>query len=90
MPCSPDSLLYHVVPGAFYSAGVRDGQWLETLLDGQELELQVVTDGYTREWRSRDEMDITVCPRTSLLLRVIYVICMVQQHSRYGSVITHR
>ncbi|XP_037093521.1 periostin-like [Pollicipes pollicipes] len=43
-----NSLLYHLVPGAFYSAGVRDGQWLETLLDGQELQLQVVTDGYTR------------------------------------------
>ncbi|XP_043217278.1 collagen alpha-3(V) chain-like [Amphibalanus amphitrite] len=43
-----NSLLYHMVPGTFYSAGLRDGQWLETLLDGQELELQVVTDGYTR------------------------------------------
>ena len=41
------------MPGTFYSAGLRDGQWLETLLDGQELELQVVTDGYTRECIAR-------------------------------------
>ncbi|KAK8388710.1 hypothetical protein O3P69_020600 [Scylla paramamosain] len=41
-------LMYHIVPGAHFSEGVRDGTWLTTLAQEQELLLRVTSDGYSR------------------------------------------
>ncbi|ROT82837.1 hypothetical protein C7M84_023988 [Penaeus vannamei] len=41
-------LMYHIVPGAYFSEGLRDGTWLPTLAEEQELQMRVTSDGYTR------------------------------------------
>ncbi|XP_037780284.1 uncharacterized protein LOC119576709 [Penaeus monodon] len=41
-------LMYHIVPGAYFSEGLRDGTWLPTLAQEQELQMRVTSDGYTR------------------------------------------
>ncbi|KAK3885964.1 hypothetical protein Pcinc_009858 [Petrolisthes cinctipes] len=41
-------LMYHIVPGAYFSEGLRDGMWLPTLAQEQELQLRVTSDGYSR------------------------------------------
>ncbi|XP_063858884.1 uncharacterized transmembrane protein DDB_G0289901-like [Scylla paramamosain] len=41
-------LMYHIVPGAHFSEGLRDGTWLTTLAQEQELLLRVTSDGYSR------------------------------------------
>ncbi|MPC11952.1 Transforming growth factor-beta-induced protein ig-h3 [Portunus trituberculatus] len=43
-----DVLMYHIVPGAHFSEGLRDGTWLTTLAQEQELLLRVTSDGYSR------------------------------------------
>lgn len=43
-----DVLMYHIVPGAFFSEGLRDGMWLPTLAQEQELQLRVTSDGFSR------------------------------------------
>lgn len=40
--------MYHIVPGAYFSEGLRDGTWLPTLAQEQELQMRVTSDGYTR------------------------------------------
>lgn len=45
-----DVLMYHIVPGAYFSEGLRDGMWLPTLAQEQELLLRVTSDGYSRKW----------------------------------------
>ena len=44
-----DVLMYHIVPGAHFSEGLRDGMWLTTLAQEQELLLRVTSDGYSRK-----------------------------------------
>ncbi|XP_042876994.1 uncharacterized protein LOC122256403 [Penaeus japonicus] len=41
-------LMFHIVPGAYFSEGLRDGMWLPTLAQEQELQMRVTSDGYTR------------------------------------------
>lgn len=45
-----DVLMYHIVPGAYFSEGLRDGMWLPTLAQEQELLMRVTSDGYSRKW----------------------------------------
>ncbi|KAG7154564.1 Transforming growth factor-beta-induced protein ig-h3-like 3, partial [Homarus americanus] len=40
-------LMYHIVPGAYFSEGLRDGMWLPTLAQEQELQVRITTDGYS-------------------------------------------
>lgn len=47
--CLTDVLMYHIVPGAHFSEGLRDGTWLTTLAQEQELLLRVTSDGYSRK-----------------------------------------
>ena len=43
-----DVMLFHIVPGTYFSEGVRDGAWLPTLSsEGRdELQVKVSSDGY--------------------------------------------
>ncbi|KAK7058741.1 hypothetical protein SK128_009498 [Halocaridina rubra] len=41
-------LMYHILPGAYFSEGLRDGMWLPTLAQEQELQVRITSDGYTR------------------------------------------
>ncbi|CAL4122902.1 unnamed protein product, partial [Meganyctiphanes norvegica] len=41
-------LLFHIVPGTYFSEGLRDGQWLPTLAGDSEVQLKVSSDGHTR------------------------------------------
>lgn len=49
LPSAVDVLMYHIVPGAHFSEGLRDGMWLPTLAQEQELLIRVTTDGYSRK-----------------------------------------
>ncbi|XP_068248788.1 transforming growth factor-beta-induced protein ig-h3-like [Palaemon carinicauda] len=40
-------LMYHILPGAYFSEGLRDGMWLPTMAE-QELQVRLTSDGYTR------------------------------------------
>ncbi len=40
----PDILLYHVVSGTFYSAGLMDGMMVPTL-EGKDVEIHMDTNG---------------------------------------------
>lgn len=41
--------MFHIVPGAYFSEGLRDGMWLPTLAQEQELLMRVTSDGYSRK-----------------------------------------
>ena len=56
---SPDVLLYHIVQGSHYSAGLLDGQYLPTLVTDRELRVTVTGDGRTRKSQNR-ELRVTV------------------------------
>lgn len=44
-----EGFLYHIVPGTYYSQGLQDGMWLDTLSSfGAPLQVGMVSDGYSR------------------------------------------
>lgn len=48
-----EAFLYHIVPGTYYSRGLQDGQWLETLSSfGVPMQVGMVSDGYSRRFDS--------------------------------------
>ncbi|GAB6033050.1 hypothetical protein CHUAL_012666 [Chamberlinius hualienensis] len=48
-----EAFLYHIVPGTYYSQGLQDGQWLDTLSSfGVPLQVGMVSDGSSRRFDS--------------------------------------
>nr|XP_053639497.1 period circadian protein-like [Cherax quadricarinatus] len=82
-------LMYHIVPGAYFSQGLRDGMWLPTLAQEQELQVRVTSDGYTRRLAGVGHMAQVIKSDIIATNGVIHVIDTVLRPERETPICDH-